>query len=63
MTAFDVQAWNGATWVTLGSIRSNRYVKRTVSFTPYTTSRIRIVGLGAADGAWCLITEIEAWGI
>ena len=62
MTAFDVQAWNGATWVTLGSVRNNRFVKRTVSFAPYTTSSIRIVGVGAADGAWCRITEIEAWG-
>ena len=63
MTAFDVQGWNGATWVTLGSIRNNRFVKRTVSFTPFATSSIRIVGLGAADGAWCRITEIEAWGL
>lgn len=62
ITAFDVQAWNGATWVTLGSVRNNRFVKRTVSFTPFVTSSVRIVGLGAADGAWCRITEIEAWG-
>jgi hypothetical protein len=63
LTGFQVQAWNGTSWVTLGGTTGNRYVKRTVSFSPYTTSRIRILGTGAADGAWCRITEIEAGGI
>jgi hypothetical protein len=62
LTAFDVQGWNGSTWVTLGSVSGNNLVKRTVSFSPYTTDRIRIVTNGSADGIWSRITEIEAWG-
>ena len=62
LTAFDVQGWNGASWVTLGSVSGNNLVKRTVAFPAYTTNRIRIVANGVADGAWSRITEIEAWG-
>src|SRR5690242_12710780 len=61
LTAFEVQGWNGSTWVTLGSVSGNNLVKRTVSFSPYTTDRIRIVTNGSADGIWSRITEIEAW--
>ena len=42
ITAFQVQGWNGTAWVTLGSVSGNNLVKRTVSFAPYTTDRIRI---------------------
>ena len=62
LTAFQVQGWNGSTWTTLGSVTGNRFIKRTVSFSPFTTSRVRIVVNGAADGMWSRITEIEAWG-
>ena len=55
LTAFQVQGWNGSGWVTLGSVSGNNLVKRTVSFAPYTTSRIRIY-------VWSRITEVEAWG-
>ena len=62
LTGFQVQAWNGSSWMLLGNVANNRFVKRTVSFNPMTTDRIRIVGTAAADRAWCRITEIEAWG-
>jgi hypothetical protein len=62
VTSFQVQAWNGSSWVIVGSVTNNRYVKRAVAFAPITTDRIRIVGMSAADGAWCRITEVEAWG-
>jgi hypothetical protein len=62
LTSFQVQGWNGSTWTTLGSVTGNRFIKRTVSFTPFTTTRIRVVVNGAADGKWSRITEIEAWG-
>ena len=62
LTAFDVQGWSGTSWVTLGRVIGNDLVKRTVSFAPYTTARIRIVVNGVADGQWSRITEIEAWG-
>ncbi|HSD00675.1 MAG TPA: Ig-like domain repeat protein [Casimicrobiaceae bacterium] len=62
ITDFQVQGWNGSGWVTLGSVTGNRFVKRVVSFTPYSTDRIRIYVLGSKDGVWSRITEIEAWG-
>ena len=60
--AFQVQGWNGGSWITLASVSGNRFVKRTVSFLPYTTDRVRIVVTATADGIWSRITEFEAWG-
>jgi len=62
VTAFDVQGWNGSTWVVLAHVTGNNLVKRTVSFAAYTTDRIRISITGSKDGVWSRITEIEAWG-
>ena len=42
LDGFSVQGWNGTEWVTLGSVTGNKLVKRTVTFSPYTTDRIRI---------------------
>jgi hypothetical protein len=61
VSAFEVQAWNGANWVTLGVVSGNNLVKRTVTFAPYTTDRIRISVTGTADGVWSRLTEVEAW--
>ncbi|HET7778266.1 MAG TPA: Ig-like domain repeat protein, partial [Rudaea sp.] len=61
LTAFSVQGWNGASWVTLGAVSGNSLVKRTVSFAPYTTDRIRVIVTAVADNLWSRITEIEAW--
>jgi len=62
VTSFDVQAWDGTAWVTLGGVTDNRFVKRVVSFSPYTTDRIRVRVRGTADARWSRITEVEAWG-
>jgi hypothetical protein len=62
LTSFQVQGWNGSSWVTLGSVSGNNLVKRTLSFAPYTTDRIRIYVTGSQDGVWSRITEVEAWG-
>jgi hypothetical protein len=61
LTAFQVQAWNGSTWVSLASVSGNKLVKRTVTFTPYTTTRLRVLMTGSSDG-YARTTEIEAWG-
>jgi hypothetical protein len=61
MTAFDVQAWTGSSWTPLAQVTGNRLVKRTVTFQPYTTNRIRVVMNGVADNRWSRVTEIEAW--
>jgi hypothetical protein len=60
VTAFEVQGWNGSSWVVLASVSGNNLVKRTVSFAAYTTDRIR-VNVTAALSSYSRITEIEAW--
>jgi hypothetical protein len=61
ITAFTVQGWNGSSWVTLSSVSGNNLVKRTVSFSAFTTDRIRI-NVTAALASFSRITEVEAWG-
>ena len=61
VTDFDVQGWNGAQWVTLGSVTGNNFVKRNVPFSAFTTDRIRIVVNGSL-ASLARITEVEAWG-
>ena len=61
ITAFTGQGWNGSAWVTLGSVSGNNLVKRTVNFSAFTTSRIRIRST-AALASFSRTTEIEAWG-
>jgi hypothetical protein len=62
VTDFWVQGWNGSTWVNLGAgVAGNNLVKRTVTFPPMATDRIR-VNISAALAGYSRITEIEAWG-
>jgi len=58
---FSVQAWNGSTWVTLATVSGNNLVKRTVSFAPTTTDRVRVNVTNALYG-YARIVELEAWG-
>ncbi len=62
-TAYDVQYWNGSSWVTVpgGSITGNNKVKRRFIFSPITTDRIRVVVNASQDGAYSRIVEIEAF--
>ncbi|MGH7489676.1 MAG: discoidin domain-containing protein, partial [bacterium] len=62
VTAFTVQGWTGSTWTTLATVTGNNLVKRTVNFTPYTTSRIRI-NITSALASYSRITEVESWGV
>jgi hypothetical protein len=62
VTDFTVQGWNGASWVTLGTVSGNHLVKRTVNFTATTTDRIRI-NVTNALSSYARITEVEAWGV
>jgi hypothetical protein len=61
ITAFTVQGLTGSTWKTLGAVSGNNLVKRTVTFAPFTTSRIRVRVTNALT-SFSRITEIEAWG-
>ena len=62
VTDFTVQGWNGSAWVTLGSVSGNNLVKRTVTFSAFTTDRIR-VNITGALASYSRLTEVEAWGV
>src|SRR5205823_6161041 len=57
---FTVQGWNGASWLTLATVTGNNLVKRTVTFSPVSTDRIRI-NVTSALSSYSRIVEIEAW--
>lgn len=60
---FQVQYWDGAAWVTVpgGSVTGNNKVWRKFTFSPITTTKIRVYVTGAAD-SYGRATELEAWG-
>ena len=61
VTAFQVQGWNGSSWVNLGAaVTGNNLVKRTVNFPAFTTTQIRVT-ITAALGGYSRLTEVEAW--
>jgi hypothetical protein len=61
-TAFDVQFFNGTDWSTVpgGSITGNNLVVRRISFTPITTSMIRVVVNDTSEPKVARIVEVEA---
>ncbi len=62
VTDFQVQGWNGSAWVTLGTVTGNNLVKRTVTFAPTTTDRIRI-NITNALYQYSRVVEVEAWTV
>jgi murein DD-endopeptidase MepM/ murein hydrolase activator NlpD len=63
-TAFDVQYWNGSTWVTVpgGSVTGNNKVWRQFGFAPITTNKVRVTITAGADNNYSRVVELEAWG-
>ena len=63
ITAFDVQYWNGSAWVTApnGSVSGNNQVWRQFTFSPITTSKVRVL-VNNALNTRSRIVEFEAWG-
>ena len=63
LTGFDVQYLLGSTWTTVsgGSVTGNNKVWRQFTFTPVTTSKIRVLTNASPDG-YSRLTEVEAWG-
>ena len=59
ITAFEVQSWNGAAWVSLGTVSGNNLVKRNVAFSATTTSRIRVLINAVSNGRYSLVAEID----
>jgi RHS repeat-associated protein len=63
ITAFDVQYWTGSAWATVpgGSVTGNNKVWRQFTFSPITTSKIRVMINAGADNAFSRMVEVEAW--
>jgi glucose/arabinose dehydrogenase len=60
VTGFQVQTWTGAAWVTQATVTGNNRVRRTVTFAPVTTDRVRVL-VTAALNSYSRIVELEAW--
>ena len=63
LLAFDVQYWNGSSWVTVpgGSVTGNNKVWRKFTFSPITTSKIRVT-INSVPDSWSRVVEIQAFG-
>ena len=63
LLAFDVQYWNGSSWVTIpsGSVTGNNKVWRKFTFSAVTTSKIRVF-INTVPDAWSRVVEIQAFG-
>jgi hypothetical protein len=63
LVSFDVQYWNGSSWVTVpgGAVAGNNKAWVKLTFPAVTTTKIRVVVNNAADG-YSRIVELEAWG-
>jgi PKD repeat protein len=63
LTNFNVQYWNGSSWVAVpnGNIANNNKVVTRITFAPITTTRIRVV-VNAALANYSRIVELEVWG-
>jgi hypothetical protein len=62
VTAFEVQYWNGAAWVTVpgGAVTGNNRIKRTFTFTPLTTDRVRVL-VNNALASYSRLAEVEVY--
>jgi len=60
---FDVQYWNGAAWTTVtgGTITGNNKVWKQFTFTPVSTTKVRVLIHATQDGVWSRVIELEAW--
>jgi RHS repeat-associated protein len=58
-----VQYWNGSSWTTIpgGSVTGNNKVWRKFTFSPITTSKIR-VWINQVPDSWSRVVEIQAFG-
>jgi hypothetical protein len=61
VTDLTVQGWTGSAWTTLATVSGNNLVKRAVTFSAFTTSRIR-VNVTSALMQYSRLVEVEAWG-
>lgn len=64
LAAFDVQFWTGAQWMTVpnGLVAGNNRAWVKLTFSPISTTMIRVVVNNAAGDGYSRIVELEAWG-
>lgn len=60
ITQYRVQYWTGSSWTDVGSTASNNKVWKTFTFSPVSTTAIRV--LIEAGNGYSRLTEVEAWG-
>jgi RHS repeat-associated protein len=62
LTGYEAQYWNGSNWVDVpsGSVSGNNKVWRKFSFSPITTTKVRVLTNASVDG-FSRLTEVEAW--
>lgn len=58
---FTIDTWDGASWVTQATVTGNNNLKRSFSFGPVSTSKVRLNVTSDSIGAW-LTQEIQAFG-
>jgi len=56
-----VQYWDGSDWVTVGEVSGNSGGTISLTFTPVTTDKIRLVCNGSNDGQHSRITEVQVY--
>lgn len=63
ITAFEVQYWNGSTWVSIpgGAVTGNNKVWRQFNFASISTNKIRVSINNTASLDWSRIVEVEAY--
>jgi RHS repeat-associated protein len=63
LLSFNVQYWNGSSWITVpgGTVTGNNKVWRKFTFSPITTNKIR-VWISAVPDSWSRVVEIQAFG-
>lgn len=64
LASFQVQYWTGSGWAAVpnGNVSGNNKAVTKLTFSPLSTSKIRVlVSAGSADG-YSRIVELEAWG-
>ncbi len=64
LTAYSVSYWNGSAWISIpeATVVGNNKVWRKFTFSPITTTRIRVLPQAAVDNGNSRLTEVEAWG-
>ena len=63
LTAYELQYWNGSSWVQVpgATVTGNNKIWRRFTFSPVTTNKIQVKTTASVDG-FSRITEVEAYG-